>query len=278
MILFSPKGIRAWKSSGVSANNSKLEMSNFSFIEESFYASSSGYSMSIIGRNIIGNGNITISVYINAAPALCNDFQFGSTYHSKWIATIECNIGELIRVVISRGKRSVGRILIDHVAVLGFVIDKFVEEPIIEDIIPTIIDNIVSPVEVPVVIIKPKKKRKARTKKAAPDHVAQPVVIAIPKEKISAAIIDLNIINDERDIFNFINQINFGKNNQKFFVKQSQSDPKDFTKYQNVAMFNDEQDLLVGLANFDISRIFWNKGNIQGALLEWAETMKRAIS
>lgn len=278
MILYSPKGVRTWTSSGVTITNGKLEMSNFSFIEESFVSTSQSYSLNLIGKNIIGNGSFTISVYLDGLLVSTEVASFSGIYHSKKQIQFTANIGSKAKISISRGKQSSGKILIDQAAIHITPEPSLKQEIILE---PEIIDDKLTVKDIIVAddIVHVKKERKKRTTKPKikKDELAGDTIVPSviePKEKISAAIIDLNIINSERDFFNFLNQISFGKNTQRFFIKQSASDPKDLTKYPNVIMFSEEKDLIENISNFDVFKMFYNKGNLQGALLERAEQLK----
>jgi len=290
MILYSPKGTKTWTSSGVIVNNGKLEMSNFSFVEESFVAAAELYTISIIGKNIIGNGLFIISVHFNGILAATENLSFSNISHSKKQIQICPKIGSKVRVSISRGKNSSGKILIDQTAI--HLVQPTISDPEIGlepktiDEQPIIKDEVVVDVTAADIIVPAKKERKKRTTKPKikKDDVATDIIAPViiekrteAKERISAAIIDLNIINSERDFFNFLNQISFGKNTQRFFVRQSISDPKDLTKYPNVVLFSSEQDLIEDLARFDVFKIFYNKGNLQGALLEKAEELKGSL-
>jgi hypothetical protein len=63
MKIFQNKTPRSWKSSGVLAKGSQIEMSNFSFLEEFVKTSEGKFSINIIGKNIIGNGLFSIQIY-----------------------------------------------------------------------------------------------------------------------------------------------------------------------------------------------------------------------
>lgn len=291
MILYSPKGARTWTSSGVIVNNGKLEMSNFSFVEESFVAATELYTISIIGKNIIGNGLFIISVHFDGILAVTENVSFSNISHSKKQIQICPKIGSKVRVSISRGKNSSGKILIDqtviHLVQPLILEPEMVLEPKAIDEQPIIKDEITADVVAIDIIAPAKKERKKRTskQKIKKDDVVldikAPVIIekrAETKERISAAIIDLNIMNSERDFFNFLNQISFGKNTQRFFVRQSISDPKDLTKCPNVVLFSSEQDLIEDLDRFDVFKIFYNNGNLQGTLLAKAEQIKSSLS
>ena len=117
MILYSPKGIRTWTSSGVTVNNGKLEMSNFSFIEESFVSTSQSYCFNLIGKSIIGNGSFTISVYLDGLLVSTEAASFSGVYHSKKQIQLSASVGSKVRISISRGKQSSGKILIDQAAI-----------------------------------------------------------------------------------------------------------------------------------------------------------------
>jgi hypothetical protein len=118
MKIFQNKTPRSWKSSGVLAKGSQIEMSNFSFLEEFVKTSEGKFSINIIGKNIIGNGLFSIQIYKEEFLVWKESFNFKNISFSKKTIDIEEESNQEFKIVISRGKDSKGKILIDSVSVL----------------------------------------------------------------------------------------------------------------------------------------------------------------
>jgi len=308
MIIFTNKLPRTWRSSGVFLINGKFEMSSFSFLDESISCPYNSFVINIIGKNIIGNGLFSVEVLSDNVVISSDEFRFENVYFSKKqiLVTLEESIN--IKVIISRGKKSRGRIILDRVSIHDNSPKVIDESPVIAKEIeaPEPESSIILPsyepeVEVATPIGKKKKPGKRRGRllfsnvtKIAIEASAE-IVIATdvsnekseiieqtPEnitevKKIAVTIIDLNVINDERDIFNFKNQISFGKD-QQFLVVQSLTNPVDLSKYTHVKLFDDEAYLIEELKTLNISKLFFNKGNLKNLLLDQAEKVKRECS
>lgn len=118
MKIFQNKTPRSWKSSGVLAKGSQIEMSSFSFLEEFVKTSEGKFSINIIGKNIIGNGLFSIQIYKEEFLVWKESFNFKNISFSKKTVDIEEESNQEFKIVISRGKDSKGKILIDSVSVL----------------------------------------------------------------------------------------------------------------------------------------------------------------
>ena len=318
MKIFTSKLPRAWKSSGVTVKSDQLEMSNFSFIEEYFTSNSTKFNITIIGKNIIGNGAFSISIYKELFLVWQEEFFFEGISFSKKQIEIEESVGETFRIVISRGKRSKGKILINQVFIYQekkkelkiesylaedspdeneptYFIKKdpvLITEEIIENKESVIKEEIILPEPAPVK--KERVKRKARylkvkfIKENAPiDNMAcdPPAIInhllednARPTKDVWVMIIDFNITNDERSIFNYLNQISFGRDKQIFFVKQSSLEPIDFSKYEHVKVFSEDIQIIELLESEWPKKITFLKENLQGDLLKEVERIMDEIS
>lgn len=308
MIIFTNKLPRTWRSSGVSLINGKLEMSNFSFLDELISCPYNSFVINIIGKNIIGNGLFSVEVLSDNVVISSDEFRFENVYFSKKQILVTLGESINIKVIISRGKKSRGKITLDRVSIHD-------NSPKVNDESPVIAEEMAAPepessiilpsyepeIEVAPPISQKKKTGKKRGRllfsnvaKITAEASSEIVIVAdvsnekseiteetledIPDvKKIAVTIIDLNVINDERDIFNFKNQISFGKD-QQFLVVQSLTNPVDFSKYTHVKLFDDEAYLIEELKTLNISKLFFNKGNLKNLLLDQAEKVKRECS
>jgi len=117
MIIFTNKLPRTWRSSGVSLANGKLEMSNFSFLEESINCPYNSFTINIIGKNIIGNGLFSIEILSDNIVIANDEFCFENIYFSKKQILINLEQSINIKIIISRGKKSRGKIILDRVSI-----------------------------------------------------------------------------------------------------------------------------------------------------------------
>ena len=310
MKIFTNKIPRRWRSSGAVAKFEQIEMSNFSFIEESFTSSSKDLEIIIIGKNIIGNGGFSVSIYNGQLFVLQEEFSFdGVSYSKKKIRVENCN-DEEFKIIISRGKKSKGKILINEVSIYEDAKTKETKE-----IVPVIKVNeiIPSPPEPSPPTLK-KSIRRIRYKKKEEDskHKDIPIeelpaikeepsiaeispVIITPIEKVVTevqdiiptkndthvswiTVIDFSQCNDERSIFNYLNQISFGRDKQIFFVKQSIEAPVDFSKYSHVKIFFEDSEILLAIKEAPPKKLTFIKNNLNGFFLEEIEKIKSEIS
>ena len=332
MKIFTSKLPRAWKSSGVTVKSDQLEMSNFSFIEEYFTSNSTRFNITIIGKNIIGNGAFSISIYKELFLVWQEEFFFEGISFSKKQIEIEESVGETFRIVISRGKRSKGKILLNQVFIYQEKKKEVkVEENIVEDSPgedePTfffenpeiiaqnqpeeimIISNDMPEtapkdpiVEEPPVIKKKVTKRKSKYRKirsqeeedcapelhqnvaecSPPFAIENDIMIVTPTRRVPnntwVTIIDFDLNSDERSVFNYLNQISFGRGRQIFFVKQCSTEPVDFSKYDHVKVFFNDEDIATALESEWPKKITFIKENLCSNLLVEVERIKDEIS
>lgn len=330
MRIFTTKLPRSWSSSGINFKSDQIEMSNFSFMEEYFVSNSRNFNITIIGKNIIGNGVFSISVYKESFLVLQEELSFLGISFSKKQIQIEDSSGERFKIVISRGKRSKGKILLNQVFIYqeknkevkveaNIVEDSpgedeptfFFENPEIiaqnqpEEIM--IISNDMpetapkdSIVEEPPVIKKKVTKRKSKYIKirsqkeedsvpeiskdeaecSPPLTIENDIMIVTPTKRVPSdtwvTIIDFN--GDERSVFNYLNQISFGRGRQIFFVKQCSEEPVDFSKYDHVKVFFNDEDIVTALESEWPKKITFTKENICSNLLVEVERIKDEIS
>ena len=307
-------------------------MSNFSFMEEYFVSNSRNFNITIIGKNIIGNGVFSISVYKESFLVLQEELSFLGISFSKKQIQIEDSSGERFKIVISRGKRSKGKILLNQVFIYQEKKKEVkVEENIVEDSPgedePTfffenpeiiaqnqpeeimIISNDMPEtapkdpiVEEPPVIKKEVTKRKSKYRKirsqeeedsvpeiskdeaecSHPLTIENDIMIATPTKRVPSdtwvTIIDFNFNSDERSVFNYLNQISFGSGRQIFFVKQCSTEPVDFSKYDHVKVFFNDEDIVTALESEWPKKITFTKENLCSNLLVEIERIKDEIS
>jgi hypothetical protein len=91
-------------------------------------------------------------------------------------------------------------------------------------------------------------------------------------------VIDFDSADNERDIFNYLNQISFGREKQTFFVKQSSTEPIDFSKYDHVKVFFNDQDIVDALIFEWPRKITSLKENLSQDLSSKIEEIKNEIS
>jgi len=329
MRIFTTKLPRTWKSSGVALKSDQIEMSNFSFLEDYFISSSKNFNITIIGRNIIGNGVFSVSVYKESSLVWQEEFSFMGISFSKKQIQIEDTSCERFKIVISRGKKSKGKILLNQVFIYQ---EKSREDepeiPIVEDppdedeptfffehpeiIVPeqskevVMVSNEEFPKdptpEEPTPIKKKVVKRKAKyirtvlqKEEGAVPEAHQDVIeedtplIAENEATINEpikrkpsdtwiTIIDFDLNGDERSIFSYLNQISFGRGRQIFFVKQSSVEPIDFSKYDYVKVFFNDEDIVNELESEWPKKITFIKENLCGKLLEEIERIRDEVS
>jgi len=329
MRIFTTKLPRTWKSSGVTLKSDQIEMSNFSFLEDYFISSSKNFNITIIGKNIIGNGVFSVSVYKESSLVWQEEFSFMGISFSKKQIQIEDTSCERFKVVISRGKKSKGKILLNQVFIYQ---EKSREDepkiPIVEDPPnedePTFFfehPEIIVPDQPKEVVMAPNEeapkdptpeeptptkkkvvKRKAKyirtvlqkEEGAAPEAhqdviEEDPPLIAENEATINEpikrkpsdtwiTIIDFDLNGDERSIFSYLNQISFGRGKQIFFVKQSSVEPIDFSKYDYVKVFFNDEDIVNKLESEWPKKITFIKENLCGKLLEEIERIRDEVS
>jgi len=299
MIIFTNKLPRTWRSSGASLVNGKLEMSSFSFLDESINCPYHSFVINIIGKNIIGNGLFSVDVLSDNIIISSDEFRFENIYFSKKQILVSLDHCVNIKIIISRGKRSRGKIILDRVSIHDNSSEIVNKPVVIEEAVappPELPVEHILEEEVKTTAIKKRSKRRGRLLfSSVAKIIAEPAnetIVSVPKQnetieiiaeevpeikKIAVTIIDLNVINDERDIFNFKNQISFGKD-QQFLVVQSLNNPIDLSKYTHVKLFDDEAYLIEELKTLNVSKLFFNKGNLKNLLLDQAQKVKMECS
>jgi hypothetical protein len=75
-----------------------------------------------------------------------------------------------------------------------------------------------------------------------------------------------------------LNQISFGRGKQIFFVKQSSVEPIDFSKYDYVKVFFNDEDIVNELESEWPKKITFIKENLCGKLLEEIERIRDEVS
>jgi hypothetical protein len=297
MIIFTSKLPRVWKSSGVKLISGKLELSSFSFLEESFLPESDSFSIDIFSKNILGNGTFFLKVFEENNVILDTKIETGNICLSKKTFLVTCNELLTLKVHIYRDKRSTGKILIDRVAIhFNKKEVKIEKEP--EVIVPIKEEEkteVVEKIEEKTKIKKKKRFAKVIIKKVFIENkkvlvneepaIKKDVVIPeVPqikeeiKEKISASItvLDFNFAKDERDIFKYRNLINFGKK-QIFFVKQSINSPQDFSKHSHVRLFEENRSIIDELKDINIKKLSFKENEIDEELLKILTELKREL-
>ena len=319
MRIFTSKLPRTWRSSGVTVKSDQLEMSNFSFVEEYFTSNSTKFNITIIGKNIIGNGAFSIAIYKESFLVWQEDFSFEGISFSKKQVEIEESSGQTFKIVISRGKRSKGRVLINQVFIYQekkkeLKIESYLAEDSPDENEPTyfikkdpvlifeeIIENKESVIKEEIILPEPAPLKKERVKRKVRyikvnsikenvviDNIEPPIItdelpennfiISRPIKDIWITVIDFDITNNERSIFNYLNQISFGRGKQIFFVKQSSLEPIDFSKYEYVKVFSEDIQIIESLEFEWPKKITFLKENLQGDLLKEVERIKDEIS
>jgi hypothetical protein len=94
-------------------------MSNFSFAEDYFFSKENKFIITIIGKNIIGNGLFSASVFKDNVLVWKENFSFLNISFSKKTFEIEEESKKEYKIVISRGRGCKGKILIDSISVIN---------------------------------------------------------------------------------------------------------------------------------------------------------------
>jgi len=355
MKIFQNKIPRTWKSSGITIKNNQIEMSNFSFLEDYIKIKENKFIINIIGKNIIGNGSFSVLIYKNEFLVWQEIFYFKNISFSKKTIEIEEESNQEFKVVISRGKESRGKILIDSVSVFKNETEKIkieeclknseledeptfflpeekekissinIENTKLDTLMAESSDNISTDlskeifkeesvgmisIEIPptteihpentvgtmIVVKKDKKKRSAVLRKRLPPKIVETIeknevkeldsnYPAIPVEdsvikkrernNIWVHILDLSLVTEEREIFKYINQISFGKEKQKFLVKNNPE--VDLSRYNHVIICNDDDHIFFELNNLNPKKITFSEENLNSELLEKIKKIKNEI-
>jgi len=185
MKIFQNKIPKTWKSTGVTINNGQMEMSNFSFAEEYFISTSNKFTINIVGKNIIGNGIVSLLIYKDTFLVWKEEILFKNNSFSKNIIEIEEEADRTFRIVLSRGKSSKGRLIINSVLIsqienkidaepktIGEVIQPE-DEPIfssyvenkIEEVQVPIVENKIEEIQAPIIDKKKTKEPEPKAKK-----------------------------------------------------------------------------------------------------------------
>lgn len=311
MRIFQNKLPRSWKSTGITIVNGQMEMSNFSFGEEIFKSTSNKFTINIIGKNIIGNGSLLIKIYKEQFLVWQEELSFKGASFSKKTVEIEEESGREFRVVLSRGRESKGKILINSVMISHQAIIK--EDPVTQIQIqvtqedePTFATMVEDNKEKRSVLLNEKtekidaahkkapsikrlvqKKRKPKKEKiptkSGPELQEEPIVYNADestieekkkKNNIWVHIIDFSTVEDERDVFKYINQISFGKGRQIFLIKKNDNLEVDLSKYDYVNIFNENLDIEEKLVELNPEKITFLEQNLNKELLSFVKKIK----
>jgi len=308
MKIFQNKIPKTWKSTGITISNGQMEMSNFSFAEEFFTSTSNKFLINIIGKNIIGNGALIVSIYKDSFLVWQEEFIFKNNSFSKKTIEIEEESGKDFKIVLSRGRSSKGKLLINSVVVNQMdnriedkpqaisEVSQPEDEPIFSNTIENKKDELKKPQE-PIVEKKkrkspePKVKKEVKKKKKSPPRPrvskkelvtdtadiiqeidATPEVQVEPtrpeKNNIWIHIIDFSTISDERDIFKYINQISFGKGKQTFLIKINKDSEVNIPNYDHVSLFDENYDIKNKLIELNPNKITFTEQNLNKDLFE----------
>lgn len=338
MKIFQNKIPKSWKSSGVSLKNSQMEMSNFSFAEDYFKSTSNKFLITIIGKNIIGDGLFSITIYKESFVVWQEQFSFKNISFSKKTIEIEEEQDKDFRIVISRGRSAKGKILINSITV-NYIekevsIQPEVKEPesLLEDeptfIVPVSKKSVEaeSPKvidEQPIVkkktstkkVIEKKKKSEPKNKTEKPkteeskkkpratkklkelapslnhsnqaesivpvndispsEDLVEPLVEEKKRNSLWVHIMDFSTINDEREVFKFINQISFGKGKQIFLIKENKELSLDLSRYEHVTLLFGDDEFEIKLLDLYPNKITFLESNLGENLLK---IVKKAAS
>jgi hypothetical protein len=190
MKIFQNKIPKTWKSTGVTINNGQMEMSNFSFAEEYFISTSNKFTINIVGKNIIGNGIVSLLIYKDTFLVWKEEILFKNNSFSKNIIEIEEEANKTFRIVLSRGKSSKGKLLINSVSISQLEkninaepepVDEIIQ-PEDEPIFSSYVEDKIEEVQAPVV---EKKKRKAKEPKIKEEVEIKKKKKSSPKPKLS---------------------------------------------------------------------------------------------
>jgi hypothetical protein len=336
MRIFQNKLPRAWKSTGITIVDGQLEMSNFSFGEEIFKSTSNKFTINIIGKNIIGNGSLLIKIYKEKFLVWQEELSFKGASFSKKTVEIEEESGREFRVVLSRGRESKGKILINSVMISQQATIK--EDPgpqiqpeVIQEDEPTFATAIEDNKEKESILLNEKtekidtidkkapsikhivqKKRKQKkekiTTKIGAELQEEPIissadettaieslttnivaqqytveleqsVLEVLEEKkkknnIWVHIIDFSTVDDERDVFKYVNQISFGRGKQIFLIKKNDDLEVDLSKYDYVNIFNENSNIEEKLVGLNPEKITFLEQNLNEELLSFVKKIK----
>ena len=338
MKIFQNKIPKSWKSSGVSLKNSQMEMSNFSFAEDYFKSTSNKFLITIIGKNIIGDGSFSITIYKESFVVWQEQFSFKNISFSKKTIEIEEEQDKDFRIVISRGRSAKGKILINSITINDIEKQTSIQpkikepEPILEDeptfIVPISKTSVEAELpkvidEQPIIkkktstkkVAEKKKKSEPKNKKESPkteepkkkpratkklkesatslddsnqtesimpvnnvffaEDLSEPLAEEKKRNNIWIHIMDFSTINDEREIFKFINQISFGKGKQIFLIKENKELSFDVSKYEHVTLLFSDDEFETKLLELYPNKITFLESNLGENLLK---IVKKAAS
>jgi hypothetical protein len=300
MKIFQNKPSKAWKSSGVKLNGNQMEMSGFSFAEDYFKLTKDKFIINIIAKNIVGNGFLIVSVYKEQFLVWQENIYLKNTNFSKNSIEIEEQSNFEYKIVISRGRESKGKVLIDSVIINEFSLEKkkkeidFVEEKVsppaedepifsnknLKDLPKEIHNdilnnNLLKPKDTKIRLVgRIRKKKKENIEIKKDDETPKEEVALIPekenlkKNNIWVMIIDFSEIKDERLVFKYLNQISFGKGKQLFLVKNNLEQNIDFLKYEHVTVCSSNDEIINKLLDLNPEKVTFPDSNLNQDILD----------
>lgn len=298
MKIFQNKIPRLWKSSGIKFNGNQIEMSGFSFAEDYFKLTKDKFIVNITAKNIIGNGLLIVSIYKEQFLVWQENFYLKNTNFLKKSIEIEEQSNFEYKIVISRGRESKGKILIDSVTISEISLNRndkeldllkegesfFPEdEPIFSNKnLENSLRELTKSIEIEELLIeKPKKKRtlnklvkstkkNTKTKKDLPKEDFSPIPEkeVLKKNNIWVIIIDFSEIKDERLIFKYLNQISFGRGKQLFIVKNNLEQNIDFLKYDHVTVCLNDDEIINKLLELNPEKVTFPESNLNQSILD----------
>jgi hypothetical protein len=332
MKIFQNKLPKIWKSTGIKFINGQMEMSSFSFAEEFFKSTSNKFTINMIGKNIIGNGVFSIKIYKDQFLVWQEELSFKGTSFSKRTVEIEEEPDKEFKIVLSRGRESKGKILINSVMIAQEVLVLKISEPQVEvqpeqRYEPTFISTIEDDGPQEIILLdektekiekktssrkKPSQKKKEPKKEVVPTNKKSQVkkefiasdsndnlgintsqsntgaeqlvvseeipILETSKEKIKnniwVHVIDFSTIEDERDVFKYLNQISFGRGKQIFLIKKNDDLEVDLSKYDYVNVLNENSDIKEKLIELNPEKITFLQKNLNEELFSLVKKLK----
>ena len=217
-----------------------------------------------------------------------------NTNFSKNSIEIEEQSNFEYKIVISRGRESKGKVLIDSVIINEFSLEKkkieinFVEEktsplpedePIfsnknLEDLPKEIHNDILNNN-----LLKPKDKKirlASRIRKKKKENIDIKKDNETPREELSilkknniwVIIIDFSEIKDERLVFKYLNQISFGRGKQLFLIKNNLEQNIDFLKYDHVTVCSTDDEVINKLLELNPEKVTFPESNLNQGILD----------
>ena len=300
MKIFQNKPSRVWKSSGIKFIGNQMEMSGFSFAEDYFRLTKDKFIINITAKNIIGNGFLVVSVYKEQFLVWQENIYLKNTNFLKESIEIEEQSDFEYKIVISRGRESKGKVLIDSVFINEVSLERGREEiasfekkisPLPEDepifsnkdlevhsteIASNTTDHNLlkaKPTKIKLVgRIRKKKKENIDIKKDNETPREELSIIPekeiLKKNNIWVIIIDFSEIKDERLVFKYLNQISFGRGKQLFLIKNNLEQNIDFLKYDHVTVCSTDDEVINKLLELNPEKVTFPESNLNQGILD----------